>query len=603
MAVEYRIDTPGNISECLSMHARMKPFSLAFTFLEKDGVEQSSVTFGELDFAARKIARTLSYLPFQSRIILALPSGIEFIQAFMGCLYAGMIAIPAYPPEGSQKRNRLYAIAKDCNAALVIASHAIKNKYENRFIDNTLDSTQPFKKTPWIAIEDLLQSVPLRRTVLPVLAPHNIAFLQYTSGSTGSPKGVAISHENLLSNQQMIAEIFQHNINTVFASWLPLFHDMGLVGNILQPLYLGIPCYFMSPLTFIEKPVRWLNAISKYKVTTTGSPNFGYDLCIKRITKEQIASLDLSSWTIAYNGAEPVKATTIDAFFTKFHESGFSRTAMFPVYGMAEATLLISGGKPGTGPNIRYANKSALTTNRLEWINPGNNIDDINYQALVGNGHAANGLTIKIVDPNTSIECAADTVGEIWLKGKSISIGYFNKDELNSKFFNQHILNGSADQQYFRTGDLGTLSDGQVFITGRLKDIIIVRGKNHYPQDLEQTISTSTNELCLDGCAVFSWDDQGTERIVAVQEVEKQWLRTFDTDFATTKIQNELHDDHGIRVDAILWVKPATIPRTTSGKISRTLCKQKYLAGQLHYFSVSCNTNVCVIPERETRLC
>ena len=603
MAVEYRINTPGNITEYLDLHARLQPFSLAFTFLEKDGVEQSSVTFGELDFSARKIAWALSYLPFQSRIILALPSGIEFIQAFMGCLYAGMVAIPAYPPEGSQKRNRLYAIAKDSDSELLITSRTIKNKYENRVDDTGLNSAQSLKKIPWIAIEDLLQTVPLQQTSLPVLAPQNTAFLQYTSGSTGSPKGVVISHENLLANQHMIAEVFQHNKNTVFASWLPLFHDMGLVGNILQPLYLGIPCYFMSPLTFIEKPARWLNAISKYKVTTTGAPNFGYDLCVKRITKEQFASLDLSSWTIAYNGAEPVKATTIDTFSSKFRDCGFSRTAMFPVYGMAEATLLISGGKPCTEPDIRYVNKRALAANRFEWMARDNNVGDVNYQALVGNGYAADGLTIKIIDPDTSIECAADTVGEIWLKGKSISTGYFNKSDVNSKFFKQHIVNGNIDQQYFRTGDLGTLSGGQLFITGRLKDIIIVRGKNYYPQDLEQTISTSASELCLDGCAVFSWNNQGTERIIAVQEVEKRWVRTFNTDLSTIKIQNELHDEHGLHLDAILWVKPATIPRTTSGKISRTLCKQKYLTGQLHYFSVSCNANVRVIPEQEKGLC
>ncbi len=603
MTIEHSFNAPETITEYLCTHARLQPFSLAFTFLEKDCIEQSSITFSELDFSARKIASALSELPFQSRIILAFPSGIEFIQAFMGCLYAGMIAIPAYPPEGSQKRHRLYNIAQDCNAALLMTSLAIKDKYENRTVECASRTTSSLKGLPWIAIEDLLQSPPLKHSALPRLAPKHVAFLQYTSGSTGNPKGVIVTHANLLSNQKMIEEVFQHDKKTVFASWLPLFHDMGLVGNILQPLYLGIPCYFMSPLTFIEKPIRWLAAISKYRVTTTGAPNFGYDLCLKRIAPEHVRTLDLSCWTIAYNGAEPVKATTIDNFSSKFFPAGFSRSAMFPVYGMAEATLLISGGKIYTDPCIRYANRTALETNRIEWANTDQKNDLGNYQSLIGNGHPANGLTVKIVDPYTSIECTNNTVGEIWLKGESISPGYFNKDELSSKCFNQRILNDGTNQSYFRTGDLGTLDDGQLFITGRLKDIIIVRGKNLYPQDLEQTISTSNAELCLDGCAVFSWNEHGTERIIAIQEVEKQSIRAFDANRAMEKIQTELHDEHGIAVDAILWVKPATIPRTTSGKISRALCKQRYINGLLPYFSVSHGANINVVPERETGIC
>lgn len=593
---------PRNIPESLRLHARQKPQCRAFTFLEKDGDEKSSVTFSLLDLAARTIAKGLRAFPIQSRIILALPSGLEFIQAFMGCLYAGMIAVPAYPPEGTQKRNRLYAIVKDCSPRLLITSRALKKNYESRCLaDNAADSS--VTNIPWVDIEDFISSSPEENFQLSELSSQAIAFLQYTSGSTAAPKGVVVSHDNLFSNQKMIASLFRHDDNTVFASWLPLFHDMGLVGNILQPIYLGIPCYFMSPLNFIEKPVRWLEVISKYRVTTTGAPNFGYDLCVRRISDSQIASLNLDCWKVAYNGAEPVKAKTINEFANKFQVCGFSRAAMLPVYGMAEATLLVSAGAIETEPHIGYADKAELVANQLVWAHPDLNPDMTRYSALVGCGKVADGLDIKIVDPHTHIECKADSVGEIWLRGSSISSGYFNNHELNALSFNQGILNGKLEHSYFRTGDLGALSNGQLYITGRIKDVVIVHGKNHYPQDIEQTISASATELCVDGCAVFSWVDREVDRVIAVQEVEKKHIRNFNSEAMAMSIQSLLYDEHGIVVDAILWVKPVTIPRTTSGKISRASCKQKYIDGNLPYFSASINLNVNVIPMREKGIC
>lgn len=602
MTVAIRM-APISINESLYFHAREKPQSHAFTFLEKEGNEKSSITFSQLDLAARTIARELRSLPIQSRIILALPSGLEFIQAFMGCLYAGMIAVPAYPPEGTQKRNRLYAIVRDCSPRLLITSYALKKKYEPRYLADNSDADLSVAIIPWVDIEDLMSSSPEENFKLPELSSQAIAFLQYTSGSTAAPKGVIISHENLFSNQQMIAALFRHDDNTVFASWLPLFHDMGLVGNILQPIYLGIPCYLMSPLNFIEKPVRWLEAISKYRVTTTGAPNFGYDLCVKRISAAQIASLNLDCWKVAYNGAEPIKAKTINDFSNKFQACGFSRAAMLPVYGMAEATLLVSGGDTETEPHIRYADKAKLAANQLVWSHQNINPDTTRYATLVGCGKAADGLDIKIVDPHTHIECKADSVGEIWLRGSNISSGYFNNHELNHLSFNQTILNGKLPHSYFKTGDLGALSNGQLYITGRIKDVVIVRGKNHYPQDLEQTISASSIELCMDGCAVFSWKDRDIDHVIAVQEVEKNYIRSFDPHPVAMSVQSVLYDEHGIVLDAILWVKPVTIPRTTSGKISRASCKQKYINGRLPYFSASINPNVNVIPMRKKEIC
>lgn len=605
MNVKEMFCTQSNLVQRLRMHAEQRPFSTAFCFLEKGEVEQARITFAELDMAARQIANSLSGLALQSRILLLLPSGIEFIQAFMGCLYAGMIAIPAYPPEGGQKRKRLYSIVKDCDPSLLITTRNIRAKYQHRADAIMTDVEDQAAKSMWYEVEELLSASPVSVSALPEIQGDTIAFLQYTSGSTGAPKGVMVTHDNLYSNQEMIASVFKHDENTIFGSWLPLFHDMGLVGNILQPLYLGVPCYFMSPLAFVEKPIRWLNMISRYRITTTGAPNFGFELCNKRVSVAQCAMLDLDCWRVAFNGAEVVRAKTINEFAAKFQPFGFSASAMFPVYGMAEATLLVAGGEVSAAPCIRYANKQHFAANQLVLAKPDTLLDqdDSEWLAMVGCGQPAVGQEIKIVEPHSHLECSPGSVGEIWLRGRNISPGYYNHSNSDSTVFGQSILNGKFGQTYFRTGDLGAISDGELFVTGRLKDLIIVRGQNHYPHDLEQTISTSESILTLDGCAVFSVEDCGIEKVVAVQEVEKNHIRTFNPDAIANKVRERLQDEHGITLDALLWVRPTIIPRTTSGKISRTSCKQKYLSGDLNYHSASHHANFNLVPERKVETC
>jgi acyl-CoA synthetase (AMP-forming)/AMP-acid ligase II len=605
MSVKETFYLQNNMVQRLLMHAEQRPSSTAFCFLEKGETEQSRITFAELDMAARRIANSLSGLALQSRVLLLLPSGIEFIQAFMGCLYAGMIAIPAYPPEGGQKRKRLYSIVEDCNPSLLITTRPIREKYQQRADSIMTNVEAGSTKSMWNAIEDLLCTSPASVSALPAIEGDSIAFLQYTSGSTGAPKGVIVTHQNLYSNQEMIASVFKHDENTIFGSWLPLFHDMGLVGNILQPMYLGVPCYFMSPLAFVEKPIRWLNMISRYRITTTGAPNFGFEACIKRVSAAQCATLDLNCWRVAFNGAEIVRAKTIEEFTAKFQPFGFSASAMFPVYGMAEATLLVTGGDVSAAPCIRYANKRHFAANQLVLAKPDTlqSKDESEWLAMVGCGQAAAGQEIKIVDPYSHLECSQGSVGEIWLRGKNISPGYYNHVTADSPVFGQTILNGKSGLAYFRTGDLGAISDGELFLTGRLKDLIIVRGQNHYPHDLEQTISASESMLILDGCAVFSIEDDGVEKVVAVQEVEKSHIRTFNPDEIAGKVRERLQARHGITLDALLWVRPAIIPRTTSGKISRSSCKQKYLNGDLSYHSASHHANFNLVPEREDETC
>jgi acyl-CoA synthetase (AMP-forming)/AMP-acid ligase II len=379
----------------------------------------------------------------------------------------------------------------------------------------------------------------------------------------------------LLDNQCAIAQAFGHTPETIVVGWLPLFHDMGLIGNVLQPLYLGRPCILMSPVDFLQRPFRWLQAISHFQATTSGGPNFAYDLCVRKIKPEQKASLDLSNWEIAFTGAEPVKAETLERFAETFKDCGFRKEAFYPCYGMAETTLFISGGSKTIPPVVKQVAKDTLEQNQIA-VSTEDNI----AKNLVSCGQTRLDMQIKIVDPEALIECPPDRVGEIWVSGTSVAQGYWNRTSATKETFKAYLAD-TQEGPFLRTGDLGFVQDNELFITGRIKDAIIIRGQNYYPQDIEQTIEKSDQALRPGCSAAFTIEIKGTERLIVVQEVERSYLRKLNMKEIVGNFREAVTAEHGLQVYATVLVKPGSIPKTSSGKIQRYACRTKFLNGSL----------------------
>ncbi|WP_414584328.1 amino acid adenylation domain-containing protein [Scytonema sp. PCC 10023] len=564
--------------ELLRWRAQKQPQQKAYSFLIDGEVEGSHLTYGELDRQAQSIAVQLQSCGVKNgeRGLLLYPPGLEFIVAFFGCLYAGIIAVPAYPPRPNQSLSRLQAVVADAQAAMVLTTTTVLSNIERQFAQYPNLQTLRLLATDNMIAGDLGQ-----QWQQPSINSDTLALLQYTSGSTGTPKGVMVSHGNLLHNELLIKQAMQHTENTLFVGWLPLFHDMGLVGNLLQPLYLGIPCILMSPVAFLQKPVRWLQAISRYKATTSGGPNFAYDLCVRKITPEQRTNLDLSSWEIAFNGAEPIRAATLEQFSTTFAECGFRREALYPCYGMAETTLIVTGGSKLLPPVLQPVQSAALLQNQVVPASQ----EASGVQTLVGCGQALQDLKIAIVNPETLTRCQPNKVGEIWVAGPSVTQGYWNQPEQTEYTFRAY-LKDTQDGPFLRTGDLGFLHEGELFVTGRLKDLIIIRGRNHYPQDIEWTVAQSHPALQPSGAA-FAIDVAGEERLMIAQEVKRDFLRNLATEEVIAAIRQAVVEEHELQVYALLLLKPGSIPKTSSGKIQRYACRTSFLARRLESIASS----------------
>ncbi|MDJ0744625.1 MAG: fatty acyl-AMP ligase [Xenococcaceae cyanobacterium MO_167.B27] len=558
--------------DLLRYRAQNQPDKIAYTFLENGEVEDISFTYQELDRRSQIIASQLQSLGMSGeRALLLYPPGIEFISVFFGCLYAGVIAVPAYPPRRNQKLSRLQSIATDAQAKIALTNSSVLMKIKDR-----LTEIPELATLQWLATDSINNDLE-PDWHKPSLGDENVAFLQYTSGSTGTPKGVIVSHGNLLKNEQMIQKGFGHTDKTIFAGWLPLFHDMGLIGNVLQPFYLGVPCILMSPVAFLQKPIRWLRAISNYKATTSGGPNFAYDLCVRMITPEQREGLDLSSWEIAFAGAEPVRAETLQQFASTFKSCGFREEAFYPCYGMAETTLFATGGLKTEPPVIRTVKKASLEENKAVSITrKGEEVSQI-----VGCGQIWLNEELMIVDPNTLTQCPEGQVGEIWVAGGHVAQGYWNRPELTEQVFQAHVADTGAGP-FLRTGDLGFVQDGELFVTGRLKDVIIIRGRNHYPQDIELTVENSHPALRAGCGAAFAAQIKGQERLVVVQEVERTYLRKINVSEVVGSVRQVVMSEHGLAVYAVALVKTGSIPKTSSGKIRRHACRDGFLAGKLN---------------------
>lgn len=558
------------LPDLLKWRALHQPHQIGYIFLADGETEEVSITYGELDRRARSIAARLAAKGVGVQPVLLLyPAGLEFIVAFFGALYAGAIAVPLYPPHRSRPDERLTAVIRDSGAHYLLTTRDILGDMP-RYVAQTpaLASLQCIETdaADCAAPDDWQEKL---------LKPSGIAFLQYTSGSTSTPKGVMVCHGNLMANLALIKQSFGHTEKLKMIGWLPLFHDMGLVGNTLQPLYVGGQLVFMSPVHFLQNPMRWLRAISRHGGTTSGGPNFAYDYCVRRSTPEQREGLDLGSWEVAFNGAEPVRIETLDRFAAAFEPFGFRRPAFFPCYGMAEATLLLAAGNRGWRPVSLNLDGAALLQDRVCIAAD----DAASVSVSVGCGQISDAEKIVIVDPATMAECPPDRVGEIWVAGASVTPGYWNRaPETQEKF---HARLTVAGTPFLRTGDLGFVFENELFITGRLKDLIIIRGSNYYPQDIERTVEGAHPAVRYSCCAAFSVEVENEERLVIAFEVEREYLRKLDADALCKAVQREVFLHHALRPHTLCLLKPGGIPKTSSGKIRRSACKEGFVSGSL----------------------
>lgn len=595
------LDAGLNIStlvELLQSRGLKQPSRIAYRFFADGESEESQLTYGDLYARACAIATRLQDSEAEGqRALLLYPAGLDYITAFFGCLLAGVIAVPAFPPRVKRNAARLRAMASDAGATIALTTSAQLSRLES-FIATTPD----FKQLRWLATDEIEVNGGATAWRAPALDSNAPAYLQYTSGSTGQPKGVVVTHANVLHNSAYIHLGFAHTPDSVSLCWLPHFHDMGLLDGIIQPLYGGFPCILMSPTAFLQRPARWLEAISRHRVTHTGGPNFAYDLCVQKVNAETRATLDLSAWDVAYNGAEPVRAETLRRFAEMFAPCGFKSTAFYPAYGLAESTLKVSGGSRGDGAQTLTVRADALEQHRVVLTTP--QIDGA--LTLVGSGQGTFETEAVIVNPETRTRCAPDEVGEIWVKGTGVAAGYWNRFEETAETFQATLADGSGP--YLRTGDLGFVhhiehrehlvhgehaahpahteravcvthseraGHDELFVTGRLKDLIIIRGRNLYPQDIEASVARCHPALRPMSGAAFAVEVDGVERLVLVQEAEHRGqpdhARLMDA------MRESLAEEFEVQPFAILLVKAGSLPKTSSGKMQRNLCREKFL--------------------------
>ncbi|MBO1049492.1 MAG: AMP-binding protein [Dolichospermum sp. DEX182a] len=559
------------ILDILTYRSHYQSDKSAYLFLQNGETESATITYGELDKQAKAIAAHLQSMQMQGeRALLLYPSGLEFITAFFGCLYAGVIAVPVNLPRQNQKLSRLLSIVNDAQAKVALTTTSVLADLEKRWLEET-----ELAQVNLVATDTL--ETPEPEFVSQSVTPESLAFLQYTSGSTGTPKGVMVTHGNIIHNQKLIHQAFGHSEKTIVVGWLPLFHDMGLIGNVLQPLYLGIPSILMPPVAFLQQPVRWLSAISRYKATTSGGPNFAYDLCVKQVQPEQLADIDLSSWDVAFNGAEPIRPEILEQFGKKFASCGFNYRAFYPCYGMAETTLFTTGGDKNQLPVIQGVKAEELKQNLVVE----SDISSPLSRVFVGVGRPYMDTTVMIVNPESLTPSKQSEVGEIWISGGSVADGYWNRPQATQETF-QSALKDGGEGCFLRTGDLGFLSNGELFVTGRLKDVIIISGRNHYPQDIELTVENSHPALRSNCSAAFAIEKQTGECLVIACEVERTHLRHLNTLEIVRAIQIAVSTEHELEVYGVVLLKTGSIPKTSSGKIQRQACKLGFLEKSLN---------------------
>jgi acyl-CoA synthetase (AMP-forming)/AMP-acid ligase II len=545
-----------SLADLLRHRAAAQPDERAYVALSDRGGEEASITFAALAARAAALATAIAAEAAPGeRALLVCPNGIGFLIGFFACVLAGVIAVPLMPPRRSGARDAGAGILADCAPRLGLAPRALiageRGDVAGHFAGAGL---------AWLAV-DAAPTAPPQGLPPRAGAGSDIALLQYTSGSTAAPKGVMVSHGNLLANLGMIAQALGNTRRSTCVGWVPLYHDMGLILSALQSLYVGATGVLMAPAAFMQRPLSWLRAIADYRAEVAAAPNFAYDLCVDRYRPERMDGVDLSRWRLALNGAEPVRADTLRRFAATFAPHGFAAEAIYPAYGMAEATVLIAAGRRGEGARVRPVSDGP---------------------EIVGCGRALEGEDIAIVDPAGRRRLAAGEIGEIWVAGPNVASGYWRNPAASEAAFGARIA-GEDSGPWLRTGDLGFLDDkSDLFITGRLKEIVIIRGINHYPQDIEHTVAGCHPGLRRHGGAAFAVNDaRGAERLVVVQEVERTWRHRIEPDAVAARIRDAVVRAHDIAPYDIALLRPGALPLTTSGKIQRGLARQRWLEGSL----------------------
>lgn len=540
--------------ESLRRRADREPERIVYRFLEDGEVERASRTYAELDERARAIARAIALHARPGEVALLLHSvGLEFLDALFGCFYAGVIAVPVQAPASLRKTSvrREELIARDTNARLVLATSGMSSPQ--------ISSGQTLILTD--TISDGLDA----SWKGPSVAPTDVAFLQYTSGSTGAPRGVVVRHSNLVDNLGHFARVSGIESGETVVSWLPLYHDMGLIGAALECVYAGWHGVLMRPDDFLRRPIRWLRAIDRYQGVIAGAPNFAYELCARRIAEAHRAELDLSSWRVASNGAEPVRADTMKRFSEAFASCGFRGEAFMPCYGLAEATLFVSGRGDRSTYRELCLDQEALEAGCARIVEG----SVARARTIVSCGPPLENERVVIVDRDTCEPREAGVVGEIWVRGASVATGYWNREEESRATFSAHLANGEGP--FLRTGDLGFLHEGELYVTGRHKDVLVIHGACHYPQDIEYTVEQAHAALRSGCVAAFAIEVDDEERVALVAEIARS--SQVDADDVATRIRDAVAALHGISVHTVLFVEPGNIPKTSSGKIRRHACK------------------------------
>lgn len=568
-----------SLPEVLRHQASTRPDSVAVIVYSDRPGERPRLTFGELHAQASHLAQRLAAEAMPGdRALLIFPTCLEFVVSYFACLMAGIVAVPMMPPRRNANHDASATIIADCTPriALIPASDPdprglLRQRLAQRGIRHICVSLASEPVTP--------VDVPRH--------PADLAFLQYTSGSTSAPKGVMVSHRNLLDNLEMMRERLGNNEGSAHVSWIPLYHDLGLIMNLLQPIYLGAPSILMTPSGFMHRPLNWLRAIHEHRAEVALAPNFAFDLCVDRFRADQMDGVDLSCWKIALNGAEPVRAATLERFSETFAPYGFALQAMRPAYGLAEATLLVTAGRRGTPPRTRAVSAKGLKAAHIALPE-----DEADSSRIAGCGQPMTGLAVAIVSPETRQPAEPGAIGEIWVRASSVARGYWQRPDESAETFHARLAETGhpASQQrgsWLRTGDLGWLDeDGELYVVGRIKDVMIVRGINHYPQDIEATVAASHPSLRRDHGAAFTIvDDNGVERIVIVQEVERTQRHAISEAEVVEAIQAAVVRNHDVALYKIVLIRTGTLPKTTSGKVQRSLSRRRWLEGTLEPWS------------------
>ncbi len=559
-----------NLVSVLQQNAKKYPEKIVYIFLEDGENEKEKISCSEIVERSKSIAAYLQKSGEKGdRVLLLFPTGIEFILSLYGCFFAGMIGVPAYPPKRNKPNERFSAILQNADPSIILCTYKIKDELEANYTQINL-----LEKKTILAFEDVLPEM-AEDWVDPEINGENIALIQYTSGSTGNPNGVMVSHANIIHNSECIRLSFGFDASLVGVNWLPNFHDMGLIGCLIQPAYLGATNVIIPPLRFLQAPLNWFKIMTKYRATNAGGPNFAYEYCISKIDNSEIKNIDLSSVSTMFCGSEPIRKKTLENFAEKFSSSGFNECQFYPCYGLAESVLIVTGGDYKKAPAYLSVDVKALQKNKLIL-----STKKEESSIITACGYPWLGMTVVIVNPESAEPCGYGNIGEIWVKGTSVAKGYWNDPEGTERTFRAFIHN-TEDGPYLRTGDLGFIHEGQLYISGRLKDLIIIRGSNYYPNDIEHCVEQCHPALRIDACAAFSADINGEEKLIIIQEVQRTFMRDLNEYEVFESIRNAVFSDYNLQPYAIILMKTGSISKTTSGKTQRYTMKKAWLRHEL----------------------